>query len=818
LGPVLPVIMALTLGHSHATGRDWLDVSRKDNLVGNPGFEVSRKGLDRPVSWNVGKPGPDTLGWTYEYVKDSTQARTGARCVKFSSVFSRGYSKNRLSVMTGSFSITAADRYLWRVWYRTDGVGDGEVLAKLKYYNSLGKSIGSDSVRLDATQNKWSPFDLYIHPMDGPSGSVAAKAKVFLFLDHSPGSVWFDDIGLYRLSAEEIPLVYPYGRYRAPQIVTTGPLPVFPASDAVSIRQDASGVWWTVRSDGTPSYRTETSLTVNRGTRPLITHVWQNRDMSLGQYYEEIQVRARNDLHFNAGGKAHAGADKDFPIEWLNFSTKAKIPGTGWVLRNAAGETFGGSGHYFPDPFNPLWRAYGETEVLEVSDAVEERDAVGYWTDNEWVYGPMFEFFWSRHCRRALVDWLQGKLKVPQGYELSRPYANIMEINHAWSSEYHTYSYSAFEEIYGRDKPRARAFDDPTKDDLYAFERVVYKTYVDTITNGLRRAEDKAIARLAAMGKKGYHHSIISCRMGWNGPGYHDSALRRNMDIFSAFDIIAVNAYPSWQNAADHGTRARLEAMRKTFHETTGKPVIIAEFGIAGRDSGIPSRATWRPLTVNTQAERGEGYRNLTATWANMPWIIGHIWYKWPNSYGLDGKEPQNCGIVDDTDKYYENLVNRMVQTNLQLNKIRRGADFDIDKIDWRPLALPVYEGVAPDISIIEPDGTNDTTAGSCTIRWKASDPDSEALITLYAGIDTAAAVNGEPIAENLVEGVDTQFAWDLSAVPAGTYMIVASINDGTGPSRWAEGPGRIEVKEQSRAVRTPKPPAGPKTDSGISP
>ena len=116
-------------------------------------------------------------------------------------------------------------------------------------------------------------------------------------------------------------------------------------------------------------------------------------------------------------------------------------------------------------------------------------------------------FFWGDTAKLAFVDWLQGQndlprvdaafakygsninLNVPSGFEISKPYASITALNTAWSSGYHHYRYKSFDDIYEDDRPYIRAYDDPVIPDFYAFERVIYKIYVDTVIDNIRRVE-----------------------------------------------------------------------------------------------------------------------------------------------------------------------------------------------------------------------------------------------------------------------------------------------------------------------------------------
>ena len=756
---------------------EYVDISGKTNLLPNAGFEIPHETNIRPEGWSFQTPGTNTFGWEYAYIADEEAAHSGTYSVVFSNVFSRGHWSTRMQLRTDHLMISNTNHYLLRIRYKTRDLDDGQALARLRFYTAAGTEIWSDMIPLDAVGPEWSTYDHFVTPPE-----ATETVALFVYLDHARGAVHWDDLGLYQLTAEEVELLGPYGRYSAPAVATNGVLPQFTTNTQVSVQQDGDGVWWFVATNGVPFYRTATSLSLNENTN-LTSYVLQVRDLSLHDYRREILARAKNDLNFNGNVREADHEATEKAMVWLNFSTEAAIEGTNWVLRNANGDTFGGAKHYFPDPFSPAWQAHATQEVSQIEAwMLEDPNLIGYWTDNEWAYGAMWEYFWSDNCRTALVTWLQGDLAVPDGFEIETPYPDIETLNAAWSSPYHTYTYTSFNDIYGTDKPQIRAFDDPVMDDLHAFERVVFKTYADTVIGAIRDREDELIAELDAEGSTGTHRLIASCRIGWEGPGFHDDCLRRNIDIFSAFDLIAVNAYPTFREAADHYPRSQLEAMRRTFHDTTGRPVIISEFGVAARDAGIPVQR-WFDRTVNTQSERGEAYRNIATTLANLPWVVGHSWYRWCNAYGEeDAPDPRNSGLVNDQDRYYTNLTDVVREVNAALNAVRRASTFGPDDIDWRDTALPVYERFAPTLEFLTPLPPGGAAFGDVSMSWHAEDPDSEASITLYASTNAATAANTDPIASNLVVGVDTEFVWDVSQVAAGTYTIVACVDDHTGP------------------------------------
>jgi hypothetical protein len=115
-------------------------------------------------------------------------------------------------------------------------------------------------------------------------------------------------------------------------------------------------------------------------------------------------------------------------------------------------------------------------------------------------------------------------------------------------------------------------------------------------------------------------------------------------------------------------------------------------------------------------------------------------------------------------------------------------------------------EACAPAFGFIEPDGVLDVADRSFTIRWHDTDPDQNAVISLYYDTDSAGA-DGQPIAQGLPEDPDgiigNQFYWDTGGVPEGKYFIYAVIDDGRHPALTVYSPHAVTVHH---AVLNPYP------------
>ena len=160
------------------------------------------------------------------------------------------------------------------------------------------------------------------------------------------------------------------------------------------------------------------------------------------------------------------------------------------------------------------------------------------------------------------------------------------------------------------------------------------------------------------------------------------------MDIFSRFDVVAVNVYPTFNKTGSYIPLKRMEMVKTTFHDTTGRPLYISEFGVSAEDADDYTTepylfvARWRTKVVEHQYQRGWAYKNFVSTWANLPYVIGANWFRWANSYGdLSGNDVRNSGLVDDKNQYYVDLTDNVRSVNQQVNAIKRSGSFTLTDI-----------------------------------------------------------------------------------------------------------------------------------------
>jgi hypothetical protein len=135
-----------------------------------------------------------------------------------------------------------------------------------------------------------------------------------------------------------------------------------------------------------------------------------------------------------------------------------------------------------------------------------------------------------------------------------------------------------------------------------------------------------------------------------------------------AFDVYSMNVYSTSINPKS----------LQEIYSVTGRPVIVGEFHF-----GVPGRGLAAGLVqVRDQAERGTAYRYYVEQAAAFPAFIGASWFQWvdqPSTGRMDG-ENYNIGLVDVTDRPYQELIEAMKTTHRRLQAVHAGeaAPFDV--------------------------------------------------------------------------------------------------------------------------------------------
>jgi len=155
------------------------------------------------------------------------------------------------------------------------------------------------------------------------------------------------------------------------------------------------------------------------------------------------------------------------------------------------------------------------------------------------------------------------------------------------------------------------------------------------------------------------------------------------MEICSnAFDVLSINEY------YDKPRKELYDYM----YAKIGLPFLIGEFHFGTVDRGL-SQALWQ---VDTQEERGVGYRYYMEQGFSHPALIGTTWFAWSdqNLGGRGDGENYNFGIVDVTDRPYKHMAEAMMKTNKRLYSIHSG---ELQPFNQPPKRVRGHRGI-PDL------------------------------------------------------------------------------------------------------------------------
>ncbi len=148
--------------------------------------------------------------------------------------------------------------------------------------------------------------------------------------------------------------------------------------------------------------------------------------------------------------------------------------------------------------------------------------------------------------------------------------------------------------------------------------------------------------------------------LGMRGGGRPTSA---EISAAKAFDVYSVNIY-NYEVSAE-----RVQQISSL----TGKPILIGEFHF-----GMPGRGLAASLVqVKDQEERGVAYRNYVEGAFAMPEMIGTHWFQWADQMctGRFDGENYNIGLIDVTDRPYDDLVQALQATHARLYRVHSGEE-----------------------------------------------------------------------------------------------------------------------------------------------
>lgn len=145
------------------------------------------------------------------------------------------------------------------------------------------------------------------------------------------------------------------------------------------------------------------------------------------------------------------------------------------------------------------------------------------------------------------------------------------------------------------------------------------------------------------------------------------------------FDVLSFNCYDL---SPDPKMMDRAMAI-------TNLPMIIGEYHFGTVDRGM-AQSLWQ---VNSQKERGVAYRYYTEKAYSHPGLIGTAYFQWCDQdlLGRSDGENYNCGLVDVTDRPYNEQVKAMMKSAESLFDIHAGK---LEPVSQQPVKARGHGGI----------------------------------------------------------------------------------------------------------------------------
>jgi hypothetical protein len=291
---------------------------------------------------------------------------------------------------------------------------------------------------------------------------------------------------------------------------------------------------------------------------------------------------------------------------------------------------------WLPDVYAPGFEAEVRQRVEpELRPRVSDRMLIGYFIGNEpvWTFtghrSPFNDLFVLPdypHTRAAAVTWLR-----------ERYHDRLPELNAAWGT-----TFAGWDDLQ-RGVPDVRTGTVALQQDAAEFLGQVLGRFYDTACRVIRSIDP--------------HHLLLGGRF------YSVSMADPYVRACRSFDVYSFNCYQR---------EVPLEQVERV-ERLSGLPSMVGEFhfGVVGR--GMSGAL----LSVGSQRERGLAYRHYVEPAARHPAVVGLHWFQWvdePVTGRFDG-ENYNIGLVDVTDRPYDEMLDEVQKTHERLYALRRGGD-----------------------------------------------------------------------------------------------------------------------------------------------
>ncbi len=391
--------------------------------------------------------------------------------------------------------------------------------------------------------------------------------------------------------------------------------------------QLVNGRWWLVTPDGHPFFSaginhvTQYGTTDKNGNQAYYTSI-VNKYGSVGAWSDAMVAR------FSTWGFNTLGG-------WSsNDLFTGRLPYT--QLFSFGGQDFVTGG--LSDFFDPAWVASVQSQANATAGALKDDPwLVGYFLDNElhwdkdWRFLDQLDLFLQRPAtapgKQHLVAWLQTRY--------GGDYAAFAADFSPSAADWATLAAPSTVTDTGPGAAATRA----------AWAGELADRFF-SVTNAALKAADPNHLNLGAR-----FLTQVTVPEVVTAAGKHVDVMSANWyDLKPDFEQTITNLGPAYVPTAD---------TLRAWHDLTGKPLLISEFGYRAMDSGLPN--TWPPFQVvlDTQQQRADRYRNYVDCLVNTGYVVGAHWFELTDEPAIgrfDG-EDDNWGLVTEADDEYPLVI-----------------------------------------------------------------------------------------------------------------------------------------------------------------
>jgi hypothetical protein len=466
-----------------------------------------------------------------------------------------------------------------RGYYRTEAPVTFHATVGVLFYRQKEKLNGRRMFLSPA--EKWTPFEFFLRVKHPAADSLAISLGM---AEKGEGKVWFAGVSH---SQGVAPLEFTGSE---PALARPAP-PESLARGRYFRLEQSGGTWWLVSPEGKPFYSTGTDVFSvpkdNAGRERALRILADLRGAgfnSLGGWSSIPSWAPVLDEMMAQGQTA--------PV--MFHSLQAGTMKAQFDCLAAPGGTLTPAEHGFADPFDPRYEQALHSRMRDFARYIKDKPWFAAWfADNEIRFEDLYRRVASPHCAKVLLAFLDHKY----GGDIGR-------LNAAWDTHF-----ASFAELDAH-RPDPVLRHGPVYEDFRAFSRETVKKHVE-VTLRVIREEDPG--RL-----------IFSQRFMLSGL----CEAMDYLDLFAAYDGIAVNLYPCNQRM---GLSEAEKAVLRMVHQKTGKPILITEWSIPALDSGLyqkPDKLDWSwEQVVLDQHERAAQAARVAADHYNLPFVVGSHWF-----------------------------------------------------------------------------------------------------------------------------------------------------------------------------------------------